>query len=137
MRTDAKMSGPRWRAILAAVSLVVLGGVLGVTLDRVWFLPALMDGDGPVDAQTEMVASLETELGLTPTQADEIAAILLQYQGHVTQTWEEMRPGLRAAMDSAGAEIEAVLAPDQRERFRTWIREQHGPNGSMGRGRIP
>lgn len=131
------MSSRRWRAMLTAVSLVVLGGVLGVTLDRVWFLPASMDGDGPADAQTEMVTSLQAEFGLTPTQADEIAAILLQYQGHVTQSWEGMRPGLRAAMDSAGAAIEAVLAPEQRERFRTWIREQHGPNGSMGRGRRP
>ncbi len=131
------MSGPRWRATLAAVSLIVLGGVLGVTLDRVWFLPASMDSDGPVDAQAEMVASLQTELGLTPTQAGEIAAILRRYQEHVTQSWEGMRPGLRAAMDSAGAEIEAVLAPEQRERFRTWIREQHGSNGRMGPGREP
>ena len=137
MKRDARMSGPRWRAILTAVSLVVLGGVLGVTLDRVLFLPALMDGHGPVDAQTEMVASLQAELGLTQTQADEIAAVLLRYQGHVTQTWEGMRPGLRAAMDSAGAAIEAVLAPEQRERFKSWIREQHGPDGSMGRGRRP
>ncbi len=131
------MSGPRWRAMLTAVSLVVLGGVSGVTLDRVWLLPASMDAHASVDAQTEMVTALQLELELTPAQADEIAAILLQYQGHVTQSWEGMRPGLRAAMDSAGAAIEAVLAPEQRERFRTWIREQHGPNGSMGRGRRP
>ena len=131
------MSSPRWRAILTAFSLVVLGGLLGVTADRVWFLPASVDAEEPADAQAEMVASLQAELGLTPTQADQIAAILLQYQGHVTQSWEGMRPGLRAAMDSAGAAIEAVLALEQRERFRTWIREQHGPNGSMGRGRIP
>ena len=93
--------------------------------------------DQVADAQTEMVMSLQTELGLTPTQADQIAAILLQYQEHVTQSWEGIRPGLRVAMDSAGAAIESVLAPEQRERFRTWIREQHGPNGSMGSGRGP
>ena len=131
------MSSPRWRAILAAFSLVVLGGLLGVTLDRVWFLPASMNGGGPADAQTEMVTSLRAELGLTPTQANEIEAILVRYQGHVTRSWEGMRPGLRAAMDSAGAAIEDVLAPEQRERFRTWIREQHGRSGSMGRGRRP
>ena len=131
------MSSPRWRAILMAFSLVVLGGVLGVTLDRVWFLPASMHGDASADAQTEMVTALQTELGLTPTQADQIAAIVGRDQGTVTQGWDGRRPGCRAAMDSAGAAIEDVLAPEQRERFRTWIREQHGPNGSMGRGRRP
>jgi Spy/CpxP family protein refolding chaperone len=83
----------------------------------------------------EMIEALQAELSLTPAQATEVSAILERYQGQVTHTWETVRPHLRAAMDSVGSEIEAVLAPEQRERFRTWIREQHAPNGSMGGGR--
>ena len=131
------MPSPRWRATLAAISLVVIGGAAGVTLDRVWLMAPGETGeraDGPVDAQTEMVEDLRAELALTPAQANEVGAILDRYQGHVTHTWETVSPNLRAAMDSVGSEIEAVLAPEQRERFRTWIREQHSPNGSMSRG---
>lgn len=122
------------RAVPAAVSLLVLGGVLGITLDR-WMLgqPGREAGD-PVDAQVEMVEALQEELALTSTQASAITAILEQYQGRVTHTWETMRPNLRATMDSVGSAIEGVLTPEQREPFRRWIREQHGPNGSMGRG---
>ena len=129
------MPSPRWRAILAAISLLVIGGAVGVTLDRVWLMRTGEAAPGPADAQTEMVEALQAELALTPAQANEVGAILERYQGQVTHTWETVRPNLRAAMDSVGSEIEAVLAPEQRERFRTWIREQHGPNGSMIRDR--
>ncbi len=129
------MPSPRWRAILAAISLLGLGGAIGVTLDRVWLTRALEGTHGPVDAQMEMVEALQAELALTPAQATEISSILERHQGQVTDTWETVRPHLRAAMDSVGSEIEVVLAPEQRERFRSWIREQHGPNGSMGGGR--
>ncbi len=130
------MPSPRWRAILAAMSLLGIGGAVGVTLDRVWLTRASETAHGPVDAQTEMLKALQAELALTPAQANEVSAILERHQGQVTHTWETVRPHLRAAMDSVGSEIEAVLAPEQRERFRTWIREQHGPNGSMGSGRV-
>ena len=129
------MPSPQWRAILAAVSLLGLGGAIGVTLDRVWLMRAGETAHGPLDAQTEMIEALQVELALTPAQATEVSAILERHQGQVTHTWETVRPHLRAAMDSVGSEIEAVLAPEQLERFRTWIREQHGPNGSMGSGR--
>ncbi len=129
------MPSPRWRAILAAISLLGLGGAIGVTLDRVWLTRAGQTAHGPVNAQTEMVEALQAALALTPAQANEVSAILERYQEQVTHTWETIRPNLRAAMDSVGSEIEKVLAPEQREGFRTWIREQHGPNGSMGRGR--
>ena len=129
------MPSPRWRAILAAFSLLVLGGVIGVTLDRVWLTRAGETAHPPIDARMEMIEALQAELSLTPAQANEVGAILERYQEQVTHTWETVRPNLRAAMDSVGSEIEAVLAPEQRERFRTWISEQHGPNGSMGRDR--
>lgn len=129
------MPSPRRRAIVTAISLLGLGGAIGVTLDRVWLTHAGERAHGPLDAQTEMVEALQAELALTVAQANEISAILERHQGQVTNTWETVRPHLRAAMDSVGSEIEVVLAPEQRERFRSWIREQHGPNGSMGDGR--
>ena len=57
---------------LSILAVLTMGEL---TIDRVWFRPASMDGNGPVDAETEMVLSLQTEQGLTPTQADEIAAM--------------------------------------------------------------
>ena len=121
--------------MLAAISLLGLGGASGVPVDRGWLTRAGEAAHEPGDAQTEMVEALQKELALTPAQATAVGAILGRHQGQVTDTWETVRPHLRAAMDSVGSEIEAVLAPEQRERFRTWIREQHGPNGSMGSGR--
>ena len=115
----------RLRAILAAASLLVLGGVLGITLERVLFTTPVETASEPVDAQAEVVAFLRAELDLAPSRVADIEAILARRQAEVTRAWET----ITAAMDTARSEIEAVLTPEQRDRFRLWLANQHAAAG--------
>ncbi len=121
----------RLRAVMAATSLLILGGVLGIALERVLLTPDVGAADESQDAQAEMVTSLQRELDLDPQQVAELEAVLARQQAAVTNAWEAIRPRLRAAMDTTRSDIEALLRPEQRERFRLWLANEHGTNGAM------
>ncbi len=119
------------RATLAGAALVMLGVVTGITLDRVLLTSKVGTAGETRDAQAEMVVSLRAEFDLDSAQVAEIEAILTRHQVAVTDAWETIGPRLRAAMDTARSEIEGVLPPEERERFRRWLREQHGNRGTV------
>lgn len=121
----------RLRAVMAATSLFILGGVLGIAAERVLLTPDVGVVDAPQDAQAEMVTSLRRELDLDSEQVAELEAVLARQQAAVTHAWETIRPRLRVAMDTARAEIEALLTPMQREQFRLWLANEHGTSGAM------
>lgn len=121
----------RLRAVMAATALLLLGGVLGIALERVLFTPDVGVVDAPRDAQAEMVTSLQTELDLDPQQVAELKAVLARQQAAVTHAWETIRPRLRVAMDTARSDIEALLTPMQREQFRLWLANEHGTSRAM------
>lgn len=121
----------RLRAVMAATALFILGGVLGIALERVLLAPDAGAADEPLDAQAEMVTSLRRELDLDSEQVAELEAVLARQQAAVTHAWETIRPHLRVAMDTARSDIEALLTPMQREQFRLWLANEHGTNGTM------
>jgi Spy/CpxP family protein refolding chaperone len=115
----------RWKA--AALLLVCfLGGmVVGVALDRITLVRQhrMLPKGGLQFASKRIAARLDRELELTDQQRAAIDRILSGRGERVEQVWKSVRPAVRAEMERTDAEIEAVLNPEQRERFRE-IRER-------------
>jgi hypothetical protein len=129
-------------AAIGAASILVIGVVLGVLLDRVVLHPTASASDYPsadvaLDARHEdFLRELRADLGLTAKQAGQVHEILSRHQGAVNEAWSAVHSLLEAAIDSVTEEIEAVLKPGQRERLHAWLLERHGESVSheMGEG---
>lgn len=66
-----------------------------------------------------MARHLDFRLGLTDEQRAKIEAILQRRHQRMAETWDGVRPRVRAEIDAANAEIAAVLTPEQREKFQS------------------
>lgn len=86
----------------------------------------------PMDPAT-VVRTLKIQLGLSAAQADSVQRILARRQAVIDSAWVMLRPGVRAAMDTAEMEIVAVLRPDQQARFLELMRVSHPSMGDSGR----
>lgn len=85
----------------------------------------------------EQLASLRTAVGLTDEQAAQVRTILeAQQANRPTRGAGGDREAMRAQMQErrarTQAEIEAVLTPEQVERFRTWSAAQRPQGGRRG-----
>jgi hypothetical protein len=121
--------GPRAagaKAWLAALSLVLVGGVAGVALDRL----VLLHAPEPTAAGLHDVAltSLMDHLDLDGTQRRQVDSILAAHHTTLRQTWATLHAHLGESVDSAHRDLEAVLTPAQREAFREWLTEMSGPS---------
>ncbi|MBW3553885.1 MAG: hypothetical protein KY466_10255 [Gemmatimonadetes bacterium] len=107
--------------MLGALSLLVLGAVLGVAIDR-HLLPT--HRPGPAAALHEMtMASLEERLDLSADQRRQIDSIIAGRHATLRHAWQMIHAQLGAAVDSVHQEIEAILTPEQRLEFREWARD--------------
>ncbi|MGH7446324.1 MAG: hypothetical protein ACREK1_01160 [Longimicrobiales bacterium] len=116
------------RAVLGALSLLVLGGVLGIAIDR-HFLSSdrhslARDRHSPAAAFHDMaMSSLADRLDLDADQRRQIDSILGERHHTLRQTWQTLHAQLGAAVDTVHRDIEAVLTPGQRTAFREWLRD--------------
>ena len=111
----------RARAVLGALSLIVLGAIIGIALDR--HLHST-DGHGSAAAFHDMtMSSLEERLDLTAEQRRQIDSIVAARHNTLQHAWQMLHSQLGAAVDTVHAEVEAVLTPEQRVEFREWLRE--------------
>lgn len=112
------------KAVLGALSLLVLGGVLGIAVDR---HVLSRDRHGPAAAFHDMaMSSLEQRLRLDAGQRRQIDSILATRHDVVRETWHTLHAQLGAALDTVHRDIEAVLTPGQRDAFREWLRDGMG-----------
>jgi Spy/CpxP family protein refolding chaperone len=111
----------RGRALIAALSLVMMGAVIGVVVDR-----HLHSGDGhanPAAAMHEMMmSSLDDDVDLTAEQRRQIDDIIAARRHSLQNAWQLVHAQLGAAADTVHQEIEAILTPAQRIAFREWLR---------------
>ena len=115
----------RARAVLGVLSLLVLGAVAGIAIDR-----HVVSRDHAITAAAfhEMTMSaLEERLDLTADQRRRIDSIVVARHNTLRHAWQMLHAQLGAAVDTVHAEIEAVLTPEQRAAFREWLHEV-GPN---------
>src|SRR5262245_44642035 len=121
------------RAWLAALALLVLGAVLGITFDR-FHVRGL--GHGSMSRLHEQLrhdpmAVIDRELHLSPEQRTRIAALLERRQHDINAAWEDVHVRLRATIDSVVNEIAAELDSAQAVKFRTTADRIHSTPGFM------
>jgi hypothetical protein len=121
----------RAAAVATVLGVFLLGAVVGalgthvVHLDRRLGLPAGPPEFGLVGAW------LERRLDLTREQSERIEAILDRHHQEMFELRREMMPEFETRFTATVEEIEAVLTPEQRERFR----RIHPPFGHFGHRR--
>lgn len=120
---------------MAALSLVAVavGGVLGgVAIDRLLLLPRVAlspdrvrpagggSGTGaPMGARRRfMVDRMTEELGLTPEQRMQLDSIVGRRLEAMRGVREQFRPQVQGMLDSARQDLDRILTPEQRARFR-------------------
>lgn len=109
------------RALVAALSLLVLGAVIGIAADR--HLHAGRGHANPAAAMHEMtMASLDEHVDLTAEQRRQIDDIVAARRHSLRDAWQLVHAQLGAAADTVNQEIEAILTPEQRTAFREWLR---------------
>jgi Spy/CpxP family protein refolding chaperone len=111
------------RGVLGAVSLVVLGMVLGVAIDRHLLNEPHASAAAALHEMT--MSSAEERLDLTSDQRRQIDSIIAARRNSLRHAWQAVHSHLGAAVDSVHREIEAVLTPAQRSEFREWLREEN------------
>jgi Spy/CpxP family protein refolding chaperone len=116
---------------LGMASLVVIGIVVGVTLDRTVLMPghavarpaATLD---PAAEHRSATQDLIEHLDLNAAQVDRVEEVFSRHQAAVHDAWQTARDRLNAVVDSATVEIAEVLDSAQIERFHDWVEERHG-----------
>ena len=123
------------RVLAAVVIIAIIGAsvVAGVAIDRVLLrrqsTPAMFPDTGfhplssalrsPTPEERRRIrADLSRELALTPAQDSAIDAIMMQRAGEFSALREEIRPRVERLVSDVRSDMEQVLTPPQRERFR-------------------
>lgn len=113
------MSARDTKTIVIAVVVVVITFVSGAAAGffGAHFLPHRAGiGRGHMMPQL-MVRHLARRLDLTAEQKTKIEAIVMRHHQRIEKLNESVRPQLRQEIEAANREIEAVLTPEQREKF--------------------
>ena len=129
-------------AIVTILSLFVAGvaiGALGMNLYSGGHIDRHDRPHGP--GGESCLRRLHRHLDLTADQEQEIEAILKRNHAEAHELRSELQPRVRALMDRAHEEIEAILDPRQREEFQRLIARSRrhaehfflGPPGRHGR----
>lgn len=114
------------RALLAGFSILLLGAVVGVALDRTMLMPAHAAAARVPRHHEEVLAELRAELGLTAEQSARVQKIFAVHQGEITQAWSKVHADLQHAIQETTKEIETVLDSAQIERLHAWLAQRHG-----------
>jgi Spy/CpxP family protein refolding chaperone len=145
-------------AAIALVSTLLVGIVIGVTLDRTMLAPrgkfsrarmesmrtAMKDPDWGKKMRQKGRDRMVRELGLTTEQAARVDTIMARRSGAFKAARTEAEARARSMIDTTRMMIDSVLTPDQRVKFkamhdrrkRDW-RGRSGPNGPGDHPRSP
>src|SRR5579863_566233 len=111
------------------VSVAALNLVAGLSIGFVIGRSTLFDGKGP-SAQDVVhdpeFATLADTLGLEPEKAAKVRAILVSCGPRFDAVMDETRPKLRALHDQLGAELRAVITPEQVGRLEREFHRRYG-----------
>ena len=120
-------------AVLVITALMLAGMVAGVALDRVLLQPAARrtvfpdTGFHPLSSalrsptpeeRRRLRGELSRQLALTRSQDSAFDAIMMQRAGEFSALREEIRPRVERLVSDVRSDMEQVLTPAQRERFR-------------------
>ena len=112
------------RAVVAAVSLLVIGAALGVTIDRHRVTPAMRVT--AIRIHEDPFAVMDSALVLRPDQRESVRSIIEARQTDIEGVWGETHRRLLGLLDSTMSDLEAVLDADQVGRLRDLATVIHG-----------
>lgn len=133
---------PRVHAVVGGLSVLVIGAVLGIGIDRLVLSPTTTSATPSPAGQFGMadhaaaLGDLARDLRLTEAQTAHVQQVFLRHQATIDSAWNEARSRMIGVVDSATAEIETVLDPEQRARLHQWITERHGTTPHAAPGRV-
>ena len=132
-------SSTRRNAILLVAVAFVAGALIGFAGGRVYSMfHGPLRGRGPDFMRGRIVSHLHRELNLSEQQHDQIAQIMDRHHKRMQEISAGIRPQMRQELDAANREIEALLTPEQREKFKKMrIRMDHMPRRGRVRGGGP
>jgi Spy/CpxP family protein refolding chaperone len=120
-------------AVIVIAAIIVASVVAGVAIDRVLLrapaAPTMLSDTGfhplssalrsPTPEERRRIRKeLAQQLNLTPAQDSAIDAIMMQRAGEFSALREEIRPRVERLVSDVRSDMEQVLTPAQRERFR-------------------
>jgi len=122
---------PGFRVALLLFVTLAAGAAGGIAVDRRLEAPAELnpettEREGRGDTTIERFAD---ELGLTTEQRDQIAPVLEDTRTRMSEVFDQVRPEYRRVVDSARAQIEAVLTPGQVEMYRRLLEDESEESG--------
>jgi hypothetical protein len=100
------------------------GLAVGLAGERYALHRGVADNSGTERRGRSTIERFADDLGITPSQQSQIDPILVETREHMSAVFDRVRPEWDAVVDSARARIEAVLSPDQVERYRALLEEQ-------------
>ena len=108
----------RFAALISIVGVLVIGILIGALGTRLYFINEIQRPGPQQRFQPEaFVERLTDELDLTGEQLKEIREIGRATRERADALHQQMLPRVRAHMEDARAELEALLTDEQREKF--------------------
>jgi len=104
-------------AIVVVILTFVSGAAAGVLLAHFHIVGRSRGGRPPRLAPAMMVRHLDHALDLTPEQRAKVEEIVRRHHQRIESLTESVRPQVRQELDDANREIEALLTPEQRQKF--------------------
>jgi Spy/CpxP family protein refolding chaperone len=124
-------------AVLVLLLVAVVGGLSGVALDRLVFLPHMFRGPGfshehgpggpPRDR--EFRARFTRELGLSPEQQTRIDSIMDRKGRELRAVRGQVQPTLDSIIARTRRQVDSVLTPEQRKKAEEFRRKHPRPPG--------
>jgi Spy/CpxP family protein refolding chaperone len=103
-------------AVIVVLVAFVSGAIAGMFVEHV-HLMRRMHGRTSRFAPQMMVHRLDRTLDLTPEQRTKVEEIVMRHHQRIVAITESARPRVREELEAANREIEALLTPEQREKF--------------------
>jgi Spy/CpxP family protein refolding chaperone len=116
----------KWRAATVILVSVLFGVVIGAVGSHLLFHPHRPPMRHTPEMDARFIGALDRKLDLSPLQEQQVAAILKRSGADLEVLFRETRPRIRARLTQQDHEIESVLTPEQREKFRTMKRPGSG-----------
>lgn len=120
-------------AVVVITAIMLAGVVAGIAIDRVLLASPARAGVFPdtgfhplssalrsptPEERRRLRAELSRQLALTPAQDSAFEAIMMQRAGEFSALREEIRPRVDRLVSDVRSDMEQVLTPTQREKFR-------------------
>lgn len=128
-------SGAKRKAALWVGVVFLLGAMLGGVLGYLFAHRPVNAANAPLsepERRAHRVAELTGELSLTPQQAQQLDAILLQRHTETKAIHEQTEAQLEQVRQKGRAQVRAILAPEQLPKFEEFLRrmdEERKRNG--------